>query len=96
MRGDDRRRRGRCCSPSNHISWTDILVIGSRGDVSFIAKSDLAGWPVFGLLARLQRTVFVERERRGNSGEQASEIAGGWPPATPWCSSPRAAPATAI
>ena len=44
-------------------------------DVSFIAKSDMAGWPVIGMLARLQRTVFVERERKRTSGEQASEIA---------------------
>ncbi len=45
----------------NHISWLDIPVIGSVLPVSFIAKSEVRGWPVFGLLARLQRTVFVER-----------------------------------
>jgi 1-acyl-sn-glycerol-3-phosphate acyltransferase len=61
---------------SNHISWTDIMVIGSLADVAFIAKSDVAGWPVFGSLARLQRTVFVERDRKGRSGDQAGEIAG--------------------
>jgi 1-acyl-sn-glycerol-3-phosphate acyltransferase len=61
---------------SNHISWTDIMVIGSLAEVAFIAKSDVAGWPVFGSLARLQRTVFVERERKGRSGDQAGEIAG--------------------
>jgi 1-acyl-sn-glycerol-3-phosphate acyltransferase len=61
---------------SNHISWTDIMVLGSLAEVAFIAKSDVAGWPVFGSLARLQRTVFVERERKGKSGHQAGEIAG--------------------
>ncbi len=45
----------------NHISWLDIPVIGSVLPVSFIAKSEVRDWPVFGLLARLQRTVFVER-----------------------------------
>lgn len=60
---------------SNHVSWTDIMVIGSRFPVRFIAKSDLAGWPIMGYLSTLQRTVFVERERRRKSGEQASEIA---------------------
>lgn len=45
----------------NHISWLDIPVIGSVLPVSFIAKSEVRNWPVFGLLARLQRTVFVER-----------------------------------
>jgi 1-acyl-sn-glycerol-3-phosphate acyltransferase len=60
---------------SNHVSWTDIPVIGSRCDVSFIAKADMAAWPVMGWLARLQRTIFIERERRRTSGAQASEIA---------------------
>jgi 1-acyl-sn-glycerol-3-phosphate acyltransferase len=60
---------------ANHVSWTDIPVIGSRCEVSFIAKSDMARWPVVGFLARLQRTIFVERERRRSSGAQAGEIA---------------------
>ncbi|MDQ2632561.1 MAG: 1-acyl-sn-glycerol-3-phosphate acyltransferase [Pseudomonadota bacterium] len=60
---------------ANHVSWTDISVIGSRCDVSFIAKADMAAWPVMGWLARLQRTIFIERERRRTSGAQASEIA---------------------
>jgi 1-acyl-sn-glycerol-3-phosphate acyltransferase len=61
---------------SNHISWTDIMVIGSLAEVTFIAKSDVAGWPVLGALSRLQRTMFVERERKGKSNQQAGEVAG--------------------
>ncbi|MFU0506807.1 lyso-ornithine lipid O-acyltransferase [Pseudaminobacter sp. NGMCC 1.201702] len=61
---------------SNHISWTDVMVLGSFNDLAFIAKSELAGWPLLGSLARLQRTVFVERDRKRKSGEQAGEIAG--------------------
>jgi 1-acyl-sn-glycerol-3-phosphate acyltransferase len=60
---------------ANHVSWTDIGVLGSLADVSFIAKSEMAGWPLMGWLSTLQRTVFVERERRHRSGDQASEIA---------------------
>jgi 1-acyl-sn-glycerol-3-phosphate acyltransferase len=60
---------------SNHISWTDIAVLGSLADVNFIARGDMAGWPLMGWLATLQRTVFVERERKRTSGEQANEIA---------------------
>jgi lyso-ornithine lipid O-acyltransferase len=60
---------------SNHVSWTDISVIGSRCDVSFVAKADMAAWPVMGWLARLQRTIFIERELRRTSGKQAGEIA---------------------
>jgi len=60
---------------SNHVSWTDISVIGSCCDVSFIAKAEMARWPVMGWLSKLQRTIFIERERRRTSGAQASEIA---------------------
>jgi 1-acyl-sn-glycerol-3-phosphate acyltransferase len=49
---------------SNHVSWLDVVVLSVALPVSFIAKSEVAGWPVFGTLARLQRTIFVERERR--------------------------------
>ncbi len=60
---------------SNHISWTDIEVMASLHDISFIAKSDLAGWPLIGWLSRMQRPVYVERTRKRTSGAQASEIA---------------------
>jgi len=61
---------------ANHVSWTDIGVLGSVADVSFIAKSEMEGWPLMGWLSTLQGTVFVERERRHRSGDQAGEIAG--------------------
>jgi len=60
---------------SNHISWTDIMVLGSFADVKFIARADMEGWPLIGMLSKLQRTVFIERERKRTSGDQASEIA---------------------
>lgn len=60
---------------ANHASWTDILVLGAIADVAFIAKSEVAGWPVFGLLARLQKTIFVAREQKRKAGEQVGEIA---------------------
>ena len=41
---------------SNHVSWLDIPVIGSLHPLSFIAKSEVEGWPVVGLFARLQRS----------------------------------------
>src|SRR5262245_55609246 len=40
---------------ANHISWTDVTVVGSLADVTFVARSDLAGWPLIGMLSRLQR-----------------------------------------
>ncbi|TBW36414.1 1-acyl-sn-glycerol-3-phosphate acyltransferase [Siculibacillus lacustris] len=59
---------------ANHASWLDISVIGSLGPVSFVAKSEVATWPVFGLLAKLQRCVFVDRTRRSATGRTAGEL----------------------
>jgi len=60
---------------ANHLSWLDIVVISSLRPVSFIAKSEVAEWPVFGTLARLQRSVFVERQRRAKTAEANRAIA---------------------
>jgi 1-acyl-sn-glycerol-3-phosphate acyltransferase len=60
---------------ANHVSWLDIPVIASLQPVSFVAKSEVAGWPVFGLFARLQRCIFVDRSRRTATGRAAGEIA---------------------
>jgi 1-acyl-sn-glycerol-3-phosphate acyltransferase len=49
---------------SNHVSYTDITVLGSLIVGSFIAKAEVARWPLFGWLAKLQRTVFVDRRVR--------------------------------
>jgi 1-acyl-sn-glycerol-3-phosphate acyltransferase len=49
---------------SNHVSYLDIMVLGSLIEGSFVAKAEVADWPLFGWLARLQRSVFVERRGR--------------------------------
>lgn len=49
---------------ANHVSWTDIVALASVYPLVFLAKSEVARWPVLGLLARLQGTVFVERGSR--------------------------------
>ncbi|WP_449257099.1 lysophospholipid acyltransferase family protein [Bosea sp. (in: a-proteobacteria)] len=49
---------------ANHVSWLDICVIGAEREISFVAKSEVAGWPVIGFLADLQRTVYIDRQRR--------------------------------
>jgi 1-acyl-sn-glycerol-3-phosphate acyltransferase len=53
---------------ANHTSYLDILVLSGAARVSFVAKKEVASWPFFGTLARLQETVFVERERRSQTG----------------------------
>lgn len=60
---------------ANHSSWKDIIVLAAVADVVFIAKSEVKNWPVFGWLARWQRSVFVERERRRETGAQVNEVA---------------------
>jgi 1-acyl-sn-glycerol-3-phosphate acyltransferase len=49
---------------SNHSSWLDITVISTLMPVSFIAKTEVGTWPVFGTFARLQRSIFIDRTRR--------------------------------
>lgn len=49
---------------ANHISYLDIPALGSLLDATFIAKSEIKSWPIFGLLCSLQRTVFIERDWR--------------------------------
>jgi len=59
---------------SNHTSWLDIPVLSAVAPVSFVAKKEVGGWPFVSSLARLQRTVFVDRQRRTAVGETAGEI----------------------
>jgi 1-acyl-sn-glycerol-3-phosphate acyltransferase len=60
---------------SNHISYLDIFVLGSQVPGKYIAKSEVAKWPLFGFLAKLQDTLFIERRSRkvGNQIEQIKE-----------------------
>ncbi|HYC03448.1 MAG TPA: lysophospholipid acyltransferase family protein [Azospirillaceae bacterium] len=60
---------------SNHSSYLDIPVLSSVLPLSFVAKAEVAGWPLFGLLAKLQRTVFVDRNSRADAGRQADGMA---------------------
>jgi len=57
----------------NHSSYLDIEVLGSLVGGCFVAKAEVATWPLFGWLAKLQRTVFVDR-RRGSTGDQRDQI----------------------
>ncbi|NVK19444.1 MAG: 1-acyl-sn-glycerol-3-phosphate acyltransferase [Methylocystaceae bacterium] len=46
----------------NHISYLDIPILASCHDITFVAKADVAGWPLFGFLARIAQTAFIERK----------------------------------
>lgn len=52
---------------ANHVSYTDVTVLGAVIPGSFIAKAEVADWPFFGWLAKLQRSVFVDRQMRNTA-----------------------------
>lgn len=59
---------------SNHISWLDIPVLSAVAPLSFVAKSEVGTWPFISWLAKLQNTIFVERDRPRTVHNSASEI----------------------
>ena len=67
------RRGGGTIYVANHATYLDVFVLGSVLDASFVAKAEVAGWPVLGKLARLQDTLFFERDPR-RSREQIETL----------------------
>jgi len=59
---------------SNHISWTDVNVLNSLGQVTFLSKAEVRSWPIVGPLAHIAGTLFVERGS-GKSKEVAQDVA---------------------
>ena len=58
---------------SNHLSYFDIIILGSLIPGRFIAKSEVANWPIFGFLSKITRTIFIRRDRKA-SNEQVRLI----------------------
>jgi 1-acyl-sn-glycerol-3-phosphate acyltransferase len=52
------------CVVANHASWLDIFALNARKRVYFVSKSEVAGWPAIGWLARATGTVFINRAAR--------------------------------
>lgn len=48
---------------ANHVSYLDILVLGSLYPSHFLAKREIASWPFFGWIARGAGTLFVDRDQ---------------------------------
>ena len=46
---------------SNHVSFLDIFALNAVLPSGFVAKAEIARWPVFGLIARAVGTIFIER-----------------------------------
>ncbi len=58
---------------SNHASYADVSIIGAHIRGCFVAKAEVAKWPLFGICAKLSRTVFVDRRARF-ARQQAEEM----------------------
>lgn len=56
--------RGQGAVVANHSSWLDIFALNARKRVYFVSKSEVAGWPFIGWLARATGTVFITRDAR--------------------------------
>ncbi|MBY0371221.1 1-acyl-sn-glycerol-3-phosphate acyltransferase [bacterium] len=59
----------------NHVSYLDIPLLMSRAPVVFLAKKELASWPIFGRAMRSVGTVFVDRGSPGSRKVAAEAIA---------------------
>jgi 1-acyl-sn-glycerol-3-phosphate acyltransferase len=60
---------------ANHVSYLDIIIFSSLIAGSFVAKREVASWPLFGWLAKLQRSVFIDWQVR-STAQQRDSIAG--------------------
>lgn len=64
VHGDFDPAGGNVMIVANHVSWLDIFVINAQHPARFVAKSELARWPLIGRLIRGSGTLFIERARR--------------------------------
>ena len=65
---------GPCLAVGNHISWLDVLVLGSALPVVFLSKSEIGRWPLLGRLARAGGTLFIARGAAGAARRSVEEI----------------------
>lgn len=68
IRSSGTPHQGACLVVSNHISWTDIPVLGSLLPVYFLSKAEVRSWPVIGALAEQAGTLFIQRGDGKSSG----------------------------
>ncbi|MFB7945343.1 lysophospholipid acyltransferase family protein [Kitasatospora phosalacinea] len=88
------RRPGGSLLVSNHVSWLDVLLVGSVRPGRMLAKSEVGRWPVLGPLTSWGGTIFIDRERLRALPGTVEEIAavlrrGGrvvvFPEGSTWC-----------
>ena len=75
VHGADLLHENRYLLASNHISWIDIHVINAFIPIRFVAKSEMAHWPIFGWMARQLGTIFIRRESPSDARRVVAEMA---------------------
>jgi 1-acyl-sn-glycerol-3-phosphate acyltransferase len=59
---------------ANHLSYLDIMVLSAICDCSFVSKTEVRLWPVFGWMATLAGTVYVDRNRPLHTANVNNEL----------------------
>jgi 1-acyl-sn-glycerol-3-phosphate acyltransferase len=60
---------------SNHLGYLDVIVLGSQVPCVFVARGDLASWPLAGRLTRSAGTVFIDRGNKRDIPRAIGRIA---------------------
>jgi 1-acyl-sn-glycerol-3-phosphate acyltransferase len=60
---------------SNHVSWFDIHLLNAHQPISFVAKSEVAGWPIFGWMAKQLGTLFIRRDDLKHAKKVVEDVA---------------------
>jgi 1-acyl-sn-glycerol-3-phosphate acyltransferase len=60
---------------AQHVSYLDVLVLVATTDVRFVAKAEVARWPLIGGLARAAGTIFLDRDRAAAAAPAAVAVA---------------------
>jgi 1-acyl-sn-glycerol-3-phosphate acyltransferase len=66
--------RGPALLVANHASWLDVIALGAVVEAAFIAKNEVAGWPLIGPVAKAGRTIFIDRCRRGDTARTVAAM----------------------
>ncbi|AOY60869.1 acetyltransferase [Xanthomonas citri pv. glycines] len=59
---------------ANHVSWVDISILHSQRVMGFVAKREIAGWPLVGWLATKGQTIFHQRGNTESLGGVLQEM----------------------
>ncbi len=61
---------------ANHVSWVDIVVLHSQRMMGFVAKREIAGWPLIGWMAARAETIFHQRGSTESLGGVVEQMVG--------------------